>query len=194
MEKSNMFFFIFATTTNVKNIVMKHRIILFFALLLIAPSAYSQHLAKAIPVDIPLNSSKQSAINKLLKNNYELSDAGEKEGFDILYYRQKYNGQTVGLWMKNNLVSMVEWPMKNMFEIDDVAMELEKVYGINPYKRTERGGSSESLPKDYIERYYYWKKYTIILEKLMIGSKIYIISNSDANKRIEKANGEGEKK
>lgn len=165
--------------------------LLIFALFLVVPYVYSQHIANAMPVDIPLNSTKESAIQKLLNYHYQLNNSIDQteDGYQILYYEQKYNGKMVGLWLKNGRVSIVEWVLGGSVHEDDILMELKAVYGITPYAETvvSLGDPKNSLANEY-ECYFHWKGISLVTNSSLLYSALYILSNADAEKRLQKSN------
>lgn len=158
---------------------MKNKIIIIIALFLITPCAHSQHVTKSMPVNIPLNSTKESAVQKLLNKGYWLCGSREEDGYNILEYMKD---EKVSLWFKGNTISIVSWGLSGgLTRSGDAALiekELKQVYGIEPYKCAYK----ESNYYPQIEQYYHWKGNTIILSI----EEIYILSNADAEKRFEK--------
>ena len=87
---------------------MKYRIIIIFTILIASTCAYSQHIEDAIPVDIPINSTKESAIQKLLNRGYWLYSTSEEDGYKILEYKKD---KKVKLWTKGNIIPIVSWEL-----------------------------------------------------------------------------------
>lgn len=156
--------------------IMKHRILLFIAFFFVSHYVYSQRVANAMPLDIPLNSTKESAVQKLLRYNYNFWDSYEQEGFKVLEYKREYNKKKVRLWLKNSIVSIVSWTL-DYDESCVVLAELKDVYDFKPYAQIDEPdtfGDEQS--------YFYWKGNTII-----VGCyELFILSNADAEKRYQK--------
>lgn len=167
---------------------MKYKIPLIIAMFLIAPCAYSQHLANAMPVDIPLNSTKESAIQTLLNKGYWINDTWKDDDYKILEYKNK-GGYKVRLWTNGNLVSIVSWELYfpsgaellfNSSELEGIELELKDVYGLEPYATSVKRDDKGSLINFW--NYYHWKGNTIILSPY----ELFILSNADAERRYQK--------
>lgn len=161
---------------------MKNRMILIFALFLLAPCVYSQHIAKVIEVEIPLNSTKESAVKKLLNKGYMLSDSYEEGDNNVLKYKRTYydyadnygyyeSSNRVWLYFTSGKVSKVTWDL-HYGDQDAILKELKFVYDLKPY--AEIGNDA----------YFYWKGYTMIVG----GINLDILSNADAEIRYQNAN------
>lgn len=161
---------------------MKNRMILIFALFLLAPCVYSQHIAKVIEVEISLNSTKESAVKKLLNKGYMLSDSYEEGDNNVLKYKRTYydyadnygyyeSSNRVWLYFTSGKVSKVTWDL-HYGDQDAILKELKFVYDLKPY--AEIGNDA----------YFYWKGYTMIVG----GINLDILSNADAEKRLQKSN------
>ena len=174
---------------------MKNRILLILAFFLVAPYVYSQHIADAMPVDIPLNSTKESAIQKLLNRGFWLYGSREEDGCKILVYKNK-NDKKVSLWFTGSTVSIVSWELYfpsgaaellfNSSEAEGIEMELEDVYGIKPYATYTKKRKDGSVYD--MQKYYHWKGNTIILG----AYELIILSNANAEKRCQKEKQEVE--
>lgn len=167
-----------------KLFIMRQRILLLVAFFLVSHYAYSQHVENAMPLDIPLNSTKESAVQKLLRYNYKLWNSYEKEGYKVLEYKREYNTKEVSLWLKNNIVSIVSWSL-DYDESRAVLAELKDVYDFKPYAQFDRPGVFGDE-----QSYFYWKGNTIL-----VGCyELFILSNADAAKRYQKKNQEVERR
>lgn len=167
---------------------MKSRVLLLLALLIVAPYAYSQKLAEVIRVDIPLNSTKDAAVKKLVSQGFKYDSSYESNGCKILKYSKHYvkyaayygyydSEKQVSLCCSNGKVSRVMW---DYFEDqDDIVSELRNVYDLEPYHEYERYGCHIY--------YFHWEKNTIIVGV----SDILILSNTDAEKMYQKQLMEG---
>ncbi|MBR5081271.1 MAG: hypothetical protein IKX35_02375 [Bacteroidales bacterium] len=173
---------------------MRQRILLLVAFFLVSHYAYSQHIANAIPVDIPLNSSKESTIQKLLNKGYWLYSTQEKDGYKILEYKKD---RIVRLWTKGNIIPIVSWKLYfpsgaellfNDPEADVIEMELTNVYGIEPYASSVEKGKNGSIEDEF--RFFHWKGNTIILGYY----ELFILSNADAANRYKAYKQEQDKK
>lgn len=169
---------------------MKIKLLLVLFLFLSSTYVYPQHIANAMPVDIPLNSSKESAIQKLLNKGYWLYSTSEKEGYKILEYKNR-DDYKVRLWSKGNIIPIVSWELYfpygaellfNSAEADGIETELEEVYGLEPYATSIIRNNSGSI----CWKYYHWKGNTIILSPL----ELIFLSNADAEKRYQKESQE----
>lgn len=138
-----------------------------------------------MPVEIPLNSTKESAVQKLLNKGYWLYSTQEKDGYKILEYKKD---KTVRLWTKGNIIPIVSWKLYfpsgaellfNNPEADGIEMELKSVYGIEPYASSVEKGKNGSIEDEF--KYFHWKGNTIILGYY----ELFILSNADAKKKIK---------
>lgn len=167
---------------------MRQRILLLVTFFLVSHYAYSQHVANAMPLDIPLNSTKESAIKKLLNKGFELSESYDVDGCLLLNYEKEYYDYSsysgyyeyhrrVLLYCKNGKVAKVSWRLL-IGERPDIVRELKTVYDLKPYAETDD------------DLYFLWKGSSLIVS----WSSLDILSNADAAKRYQKKNQEIERR
>ena len=140
-----------------KTIFLNKRFYSIFYLLLLSTSLFSQQLKDVIAVNIPLNSSKTAAIEKLKQNNFEIKERKEEDGRKILRYVRGggFSGATamVILTEENKKITRISWLCSN---IDAIQLELEEELELTPYY---------SIKDEYVDIYYYhWKGNTLKLE------------------------------
>ncbi|MBR1514584.1 MAG: energy transducer TonB [Bacteroidales bacterium] len=137
---------------------MGKRLLLAICSLFLVISAFSQQLKDVIVVDIPLNCSKTSAVEKLKQKGFELKEREEKGDRKTLRYVKSggYYGPTamVTLVEKDKRIVEIRWGCSN---INQIRLELEEELDISPYY-TIRGKDVEFL-------FYHWKGKTIKLEQ-----------------------------
>lgn len=142
-----------------KKVFLNKRLFLIVFLLLLEASLFSQQLKDVILVDIPLNSAKTTAIEKLKQNGFELKE--RKENGDAKMLRYVRGGGFYGanamvtLTEQNKKITEICWGCKN---INAVQLELEEELDLSPYYSIS-GENAERL-------FYHWKGKTLLLERV----------------------------
>lgn len=170
---------------------MKNKLLIVVTFFLIVHHAYSQHIASVIRVDIPLNTSKETAVKKLLNQGYEFYDSREEDGYRILQYKRKYidyaanygyyeYNRRVSLYCSNGKVSRVSWGL--LGEKTDILSELKNVYDLVPYAEVNMPFSYSKNGTSYsTESYFHWKGNTLIVNT----DELLILSNADAENKYQ---------
>lgn len=155
---------------------MKNRLFIILLLFLVSPCIYSQHIANVIEVKIPLNSTKESAVKKLLNKGYELFDSYDEDDYSVLKYKRSYYeyvnnygyyeiSNRVWLYIKYGKVSMITWDL-HYGDQDAILKELKYVYNLKPYKEIDDNA------------YYNWEGSTMIVN----GTKLILLPNNNKKK------------
>lgn len=137
---------------------MGKRLLLAICSLFLVTSVFPQQLKNVIIVDIPLNSSKASAIEKLKQKGFELKERSEKgEQKELMYVRGGgfYSADAmVTLTEKDKMITKISWGCSN---IEPIQLELEEEMDLSPFYIII-GEHAET-------RFYHWKGKTIELVK-----------------------------
>ena len=182
---------IYLKINNLILLIMKNKLLIVVTFFLIVHHAYSQHIASVIRVDIPLNTSKETAVKKLLNQGYEFYDSREEDGYRILQYKRKYidyaanygyyeYNRRVSLYCSNGKVSRVSWGL--LGEKTDILSELKNVYDLVPYAEVNMPFSYSKNGTSYsTESYFHWKGNTLIVNT----DELLILSNADAENKYQ---------
>ena len=139
-------------------VLLNVRLLLVICSLFISTSLFSQQLKDVIIVDIPLNCSKATAVEKLKQKGFELKEREENGDRKMLRYVKRggfYGANSmVTLVEKSKKITEIKWGCSN---INPIRLELEEELDITPYYAIS-GKGVEFL-------FYHWKGKTIKLEQ-----------------------------
>lgn len=139
-----------------KTVCLAQRLLVVVCLLIISASSFSQQLSDVIRVDIPLNSTKTAAIEKLKQKGFKLTQRNE-DGDSKTFLYIKGGGFygpsfTMAFTEKNNKVIEISWECNR---IDNFRLELEEEINLSAF---------HSIEEEFIEVYFYhWKGKTLML-------------------------------
>lgn len=148
---------------------MKTNRIIIIALLLffLTPSLFSQRLDNIISVNIPLNTTKDNAIDKLKRADFKIEDSKQFGEYKVLKYSRyassKHSEAHVDLYVKDGIVSIIIWYCKSL---DEVLLEFEEESDMNPYYTIN--DKNEDL------YYYHWKGNTLVLGRTNEGALMFM--------------------
>ena len=148
---------------------MKTKKTIIIALLLFAltPTLFSQRLDNIIEVNIPLNTTKENAIDKLKRADFKIEDSKQFGDYKVLKYSRyaNYNHSEahVDLYVKNGTIAIIKWYCKSL---DELLLEFEEETDMNPYYTVN--GKDEDL------YYYHWKSNTLVLGRTNEGALMFM--------------------
>ena len=139
-------------------VLLNKRLFSIVCLLALSTSLFSQQLKNVIIVDIPLNSTKTTAIEKLKQKGFELRERNENGDSKTLRYVKGdgfYGASAmVTLTEKNKRITEICWGCRN---IDAVQLELEEELDLSPYY---------SIIDEHTNLlFYHWKGKTLKLDR-----------------------------
>lgn len=138
-------------------------IVIALFLFFLTPSLFSQRLDNIITVNIPLNTTKDNAIDKLKRADFKIEDSKQFGEYKVLTYSRyasfNHSEAHVDLYVKNGIVPIIIWYCKNL---DEVLLEFEEESDMIPYYTIN--DKNENL------FYYHWKENTLVLGRTNEGA------------------------
>lgn len=124
---------------------------------------FSQRLDNIISVNIPLNTTKENAIDKLKRADFKIEDSKQFREYKVLTYSRyasfKHSEAHVDLYVKDGIVPIIIWYCNSL---DEVLLEFEEESDMNPYYTIN--DKNEDL------YYYHWKGNTLVLGRTNEGA------------------------